>query len=38
MVEGGAAELSEAGVEPELLAAQAQRELPRLQQIAAGVF
>jgi GMP synthase (glutamine-hydrolysing) len=38
MVEGGKAELSEAGVEPELLAAQAQRELPRLQRIAAGVF
>ena len=38
MVDGGAAELSETGVEAELLMTQARRELPRLREIAAGVF
>jgi GMP synthase (glutamine-hydrolysing) len=34
----GEAELREAGVDPELLRDQASRELPRLRQIASGVF
>ena len=38
MVDGGAAELAEAGVEAELLLLQARRELPRIEEIAAGVF
>ena len=38
MIEGGRAELAETGVDAELLLAQAERELPRLQQIAAQVF
>ena len=38
MVDGGASELAEAGVEAELLRLQARRELPRLREIAAGVF
>jgi GMP synthase (glutamine-hydrolysing) len=38
MVDGGRAELSETGVDAELLHVQARRELPRLREIAAGVF
>ena len=38
MVDGGAAELAEAGVEAELLLLQARRELPRIGTLAAGVF
>ena len=38
MVDGGTAELSETGVEAELLLLQARRELPRLGELAAGVF
>lgn len=38
MVEGGAAELEGAGVDRELLLAQALRELPRLQRTAGAVF
>lgn len=38
MVASGTAELSEAGVEAELLQLQARRELPRLGEVAAGVF
>jgi len=38
MIEGGRAELAETGVDAELLFAQAERELPRLQQIAAQAF
>ena len=38
MVDSGAGELSETGVEPELLLTQARRELPRLGETAAGVF
>ena len=38
MVDGGADELSETGVEAELLLAQARREVPRLGETAAGVF
>jgi GMP synthase (glutamine-hydrolysing) len=35
---GGEAELREEGVDPELLRLSARRELPRLSQVAAGVF
>ena len=38
MIGSGADELAEAGVDPELLRLQAQRELPRLRPIASGVF
>jgi GMP synthase (glutamine-hydrolysing) len=38
MIASGGDELREAGVDAELLAAQARRELPRLREIAAGVF
>ena len=38
MVASGTAELSETGVEAELLQMQARRELPRLREVAAGVF
>jgi len=38
MIEGGGPELAETGVDADLVAAQAERELPRLQQIAAQVF
>ena len=38
MVDSGAAELSETGVEAELLLLQARRELPRIGELAAGVF
>jgi GMP synthase (glutamine-hydrolysing) len=38
MLGSGAAELSENGVDPDLLLAQARRELPRLEPIAATVF
>jgi len=38
MIASGGEELREAGVDPELLTAQARRELPRLRAIAAGVF
>jgi len=38
MIASGGDELGEAGVDAELLAAQARRELPRLREIAAGVF
>jgi GMP synthase (glutamine-hydrolysing) len=38
MLQSGAAELAENGVDPDLLLAQSRRELPRLQQIAAHVF
>ena len=38
MVDGGGDELAEAGVDPELLLAQAGRELPRLLPVASGIF
>lgn len=38
MVNGGGEELEEAGVDRELLLAQAERELPRLRQVAAQIF
>jgi hypothetical protein len=38
MVASGTAELAENGVDPDLLLAQAGREIPRLQPIAESVF
>ena len=38
MIEGGRMELAEAGVDPELLLSQAERELPRLRAAALDVF
>ena len=38
MVDGGGDELAEAGVDPQLLLAQAGRELPRLLPVASGIF
>ena len=38
MVDSGGDELAEAGVDPELLLAQAGRELPRLLPVASGIF